>query len=104
LQFESLPPDVRKIAEKMKPGEVSQPALISTEDGRPAYRMIYVHSVTPPHTANLIQDYSKIQMQADSKKKYETLQKWIKVHRNNNYIRFKGRTFDCENLKSWEHE
>jgi peptidyl-prolyl cis-trans isomerase SurA len=104
LQFESLPPDVRKIAEKMKPGEVSEPALISTEDGRPAYRMIYVNSVTPPHTANLIQDYSKIQMQADSKKKYETLQKWIKVHRNNNYIRFKGRTFDCENLKSWEHE
>jgi len=66
--------------------------------------MIYVNSVTPPHTANLIQDYSKIQMQADSKKKYETLQKWIKVHRNINYIRFKGRTFDCENLKSWEHE
>ena len=104
LQFESLPPDVRKIAEKMKPGEVSEPALISTEDGRPAYRMIYVHSVTPPHTANLIQDYSKIQMQADYKKKDETLQKWIKVHRNLNYIRFKGRTYDCENLKSWEHE
>ena len=104
LQFESLPPDVRKIAEKMKPGEVSEPVLTSTEDGRPVYRLIYVNSIVPPHTANLIQDYSKIQMQADYKKKDETLQKWIKVHRNVNYIRFKGRTYDCENLKSWEHE
>lgn len=104
LQFESLPPDVRKIAEKMKPGEISSPALISTEDGRPAYRIIFMKAVTPPHTANLNQDYGKIQMQADNKKKYETLQKWVKVHRNMNYIRFKGRTYDCENLKSWEHE
>jgi peptidyl-prolyl cis-trans isomerase SurA len=104
MQFENLPPDVRKIAEKMKPGEISSPQLTSTEDGRPVYRLIYVKSITPPHSANLVQDYSKIQMQADNKKRYETLQKWISVHRNVTYIRFKGKSFDCENLKSWEHE
>jgi len=68
------------------------------------YRLIYVKSITPPHSANLVQDYSKIQMQADNKKRYETLQKWITSQRNVTYIRFKGRSLDCENLKTWEHE
>lgn len=79
LQFESLPPDVRKIAEKMKPGEVSSPVLTSTEDGRPVYRLIYVNSIVPPHTANLIQDYSKIQMQADYKKKMRHFKNGLKL-------------------------
>jgi len=104
MQFEALPPDVRKIAEKMKPGEVSSPALINSEDGRPVYRLIYLSKITPPHTANLVQDYSKIQMQADNKKRYETLQKWVIAHRKVNYIRFKGKSLECENLKSWENE
>ena len=104
MQFENLPPDVRKIAEKMKPGEIASPQLTNTEDGRPVYRLIYVKSITPPHSANLVQDYSKIQMQADNKKRYETLQKWITSQRNVTYIRFKGRSLDCENLKTWEHE
>ena len=48
--------------------------------GRAVYRIIYLKTFIYPHQANLIQDYSRIQMEADAKKKQEAIDKRVTLY------------------------
>jgi peptidyl-prolyl cis-trans isomerase SurA len=102
--FEYLPSDVKKTVDNLKPGEFSQPEIITTQDGRTVYRIVYLQSFVAPHQANLIQDYSRIQMEAENRKKQKAVDNWVYKHRTKTYIRIKARNLDCDNLTAWEHE
>lgn len=102
--FESLPSDVKQVVDKMKEGEYSQPAITMTPDGRSLYRILYLKKFVAPHRANLIQDYSRIQMEAESRKKQEALDKWVDKFRAKTYIRVMPRGIECENISRWNHE
>jgi len=95
---------VKKTVDNLKPGEFSQPEIITTQDGRSVYRIVYLKSFVAPHQANLIQDYSRIQMEAENRKKQKAVDTWVYKHRTKTYIRIKARNLDCENLTVWEHE
>lgn len=102
--FESLPSDVKRVAEKMKPGDFSAPELITTADGRSVYRIIYMQSFIAPHQANLVQDYSRIQMEAEAKKKQKAMNAWVFKHRSKTYIRIKARNLVCDEMLAWDHD
>ncbi|MFM6953240.1 MAG: peptidylprolyl isomerase [Bacteroidota bacterium] len=102
--FEYLPSEVKKTVDKLKPGEFSEPEMVTTQDGRSVYRIVYLQSFVAPHQANLIQDYSRIQMEAESRKKQKAVDSWVYKHRTKTYIRIKARNLDCDNLTVWEHE
>lgn len=102
--FEALPTDVKQIVEKLKPGEFSKPAVTQTPDGRIMYRILYLKTFIAPHQANLIQDYSRIQMEAESEKKQQTIDKWVEKHRKRTYIKIYAREAACSDLAKWENE
>jgi peptidyl-prolyl cis-trans isomerase SurA len=102
--FEALPTDVKQIIDKMKPGEFSKPAVTQTPDGRIMYRILYLKTFIPPHQANLIQDYSRIQMEAESEKKQQAIDKWVEKHRKRTYIKIYARDAECIDLEKWENE
>lgn len=102
--FDALPSDVKKVVDKLKPGEFSSPEMVTTQDGRSVYRIVYLQSFVAPHQANLIQDYSRIQMEAENQKKQKAVDAWVLKHRTKTYIRIKARNLDCDNLMAWEHE
>jgi len=102
--FEYLPSEVKKTVDKLKPGEFSEPEMVTTQDGRSVYRIVYLQSFVAPHQANLIQDYSRIQMEAENRKKQKAVDSWVYKHRTKTYIRIKARNLDCDNLIVWEHE
>jgi peptidyl-prolyl cis-trans isomerase SurA len=102
--FEALPTDIKQVVEKMKEGEYSKPAISVTPDGRSLYRILYLKKFVAPHKANLIQDYSRIQMEAEIKKKQEVLDKWVEKFRKKTYIKVIPRDINCENLARWNHE
>ena len=102
--FDALPSDVKKVVDKLKPGEFSEPEMVTTQDGRSVYRIIYLQSFVAPHQANLVQDYSRIQMEAENRKKQKAVDAWVLKHRTKTYIRIKARNLDCDNLSIWEHE
>lgn len=102
--YENLSADVKKELDKLKPGQFSQPALSTTLDGRTVYRIIYLQTFIAPHQANLIQDYSRIQLEADAKKKGDAVSKWVEKYRRKTYIRIKDRDFVCDQLNNWENE
>ncbi len=102
--FEALPTDVKQIVEKLKPGEYSKPAVTQTPDGRIMYRILYLKTFIAPHQANLIQDHSRIQMEAESEKKQKTTDKWVEKHRKRTYIKIYARDAACNDLLKWENE
>lgn len=102
--LEGLPSDVKIVIEKMKEGEFSKPEITMLPDGRSMYRILYLKKFVAPHTANLIQDYSRIQMEAESRKKQEALDKWVQKFRKNTFIKVTPRGIVCDNLARWNHE
>lgn len=103
-EFEALPTDVKQVVEKMKPGTYSEPKIVMLPDGRAVFRIIFLKSFIPPHQANLIQDYSRIQMAAEAKKKQMAIDKWVTKYRGKTYIKIKTRDFSCDNIKKWVNE
>jgi len=87
FEAEQLDPQVSFVIEKMKPGEISNPVPFKTEKQKDAYRILYLKSKTPPHKANLKDDYPKIQQWALQKKQHETVVSWVNEKSKNTYIR-----------------
>jgi peptidyl-prolyl cis-trans isomerase SurA len=102
--FESLPSDVKLVVDKLKPGEFSKPAVMVMPDGRTMYRIIYLRSFVAPHKANLVQDYSRIQMEAESEKRQQIIDKWVDGTRKKTYIRINTRNLDCGKISRWNNE
>jgi peptidyl-prolyl cis-trans isomerase SurA len=99
-----LPMDTKPIVDKLKPGEVSAPSKTYTPDGRPIYRVIYLKSITLPHQANLIQDYGRIQLEAESRKKEKAIEDWLEKNRKGTYIRLHKGYINCPDMLRWENQ
>lgn len=102
--FEGLPSDVKQVVDKLKEGEISAPDITTTPDGRSLYRMLYLQKFVAPHRANLIQDYSRIQMEAESLKKQQALDTWVSKFREKTFIRVMPRGIECDNIARWNHD
>jgi peptidyl-prolyl cis-trans isomerase SurA len=100
--FDDLPPEIKMIVDKLKPGEFSEPARTFTPDGRAIYRMVYLKSFTAPHQANLSQDYGRIQLEAEARKKQKAIDNWVNKTKKDTYIRVQSNLIQCPDLKSLE--
>ena len=87
--------------DKLQPGEISNPLLMSTDEGKQAYKMFYLKSRTNPHKANLTDDYQRLQDAALQSKQAKTLDEWVNKKKSNIYIRLAEEYMHCENLKLW---
>lgn len=88
-------------ADTMTVGTVSQPILMTTQEGKAAYRLVYVKSKSKPHVANLKDDYQKIQEVALSEKQNKAMSEWIEKKSKNTYIQINDTMNNCGVLKHW---
>lgn len=79
LKFEKDAVDavVLPILKSLAPGEYSKAIPFVNEDGKMAYRLIYLKTKTAPHKSNMMEDYDMIQQAALENKKYKAIDKWI---------------------------
>jgi peptidyl-prolyl cis-trans isomerase SurA len=96
FQAEDLDPKVFYVIDKMKVGEVSRPVTYVTKDGTDAFRLLHLVKKSPPHRANIDQDYDKIYMIALNKKHQQVLDDWVIEHAKTAYIRIVDNYSDCE--------
>ncbi len=101
FEGEQLDPQVSFIVNKMKPGEISNPVPFKTEDGKDAYRLLYLEKRIPPHKANLKQDYPKIEQWALQDKQRKAIDKWIDEKALQTYIRIKPEYLSCHFRHTW---
>ncbi len=104
ILFEVLPPETKKAIELLKPGEVSKPTFTRTADDKRVYYIVYLKSFDAPHRANLVQDYSRIQAEAEADKKEKMVEDWIHKTLKTTYLKINNKNFvDCNELNGWEN-
>lgn len=92
------------VLDKLKPGEVSEPQLIVLPDGSKAYRVLQLISHTPPHKANLKDDYRMIQQAAEGKLRAAAVEEWVSSRLDGTYVRLNKDYKGCTFTHDWARE
>jgi len=101
FEMSQLDPQVSFVIDKLQEGEVSKPVIMEAEDGRQAYRLLYLKTRTLPHRANMQEDYDLIQQWALEEKKAEAFQEWIAKKAQKTYIKITDKFRQCEFESDW---
>lgn len=88
------------VIDNMELNEVSQAQYMQTPDGKPAFRILQLKNQTPPHRANMKDDYNRIKEVALLKKKKETMDAWVEERVAKTYIRINDGFSSCT-LSLW---
>jgi peptidyl-prolyl cis-trans isomerase SurA len=101
FEVSDLDPQVSFVVDKLQEGEISNPVLMQTEDGREAYRLLYLKKRTLPHRANLNEDYNRIQEWALIEKQTGAFREWVNKKAGKTYVRLNQKYRDCEFEYDW---
>ncbi len=80
---------------------ISQPLLMTSLEGKTAYRLVILKSKSKPHVANLKDDYQKIQEVALAEKQNKAMSDWIARKSKSTYIQVNDVMNGCAALKHW---
>ncbi|HYG20024.1 MAG TPA: peptidylprolyl isomerase [Ohtaekwangia sp.] len=86
LMVDELDPVVFFRIDSMKIGNISEPIVYRTDDGKDAVRILFYKSRIAPHQASLEDDWSRIQAATLNEKKNGVLQKWFQKARKDVFI------------------
>ncbi|GAB2951056.1 peptidylprolyl isomerase [Hymenobacter coalescens] len=98
LPLDQLDPAIFFTIDTMKVGSISKPLPYRTDDGKDAVRIIWLKSNTPPHQANLKDDYQKISTAALNQKKNKALDEWFLRNRGTVFIEVDPEFAGCKVL------
>ncbi|MDY0779256.1 peptidylprolyl isomerase [Tenacibaculum sp. IB213877] len=84
--------------------ELSEVFYDETRGGEKMYKMILMRDRTNTHTADLVEDYVKIQQLALAKKKEETIKKWTKEKIEETYIKLGEDYKKCTFKDNWKKD
>ena len=98
LPLDKLDPAIFFTIDTMKVGHITPPMPYRTDDGKDAMRIIWLKSNTPPHQANLLDDYQKIAAAALNEKKNKALDAWFLKNRGTVYLEIAPDYAQCKVL------
>lgn len=101
FEMDQVDPAISFAIDKMNIGDISQPLLMRTEEGKQAYRIVYLKSRTSPHRASLTEDYDRIQLWAMEEKNMKAIDKWIAEKVSKTYINIIGEYKNCPFIHQW---
>ncbi|TXD47309.1 peptidylprolyl isomerase [Polaribacter sp. IC073] len=86
----------------LKQGEFTDVFYDEARGGEKMYKFILMKERTDTHTADLVEDYVKVQALALNKKKEETIEKWSKDKIKDTYIKLGEDYKKCSFEKNWK--
>lgn len=95
---ENLEPGIFFTVDTMKVNTITRPLAVQGEDGSDAVRIIYFKSMTPPHQANLKDDYQKIYKAALEEKKNNAINEWFDKTKSEVFIDINSDYAGCKLL------
>ncbi len=87
FELDQLSPVNYEAVRDMKVGEIRGPLESRDSQNKTYYKLLYLNSQTPPHRANLDEDYAAIREMTMNMKMQEILEEWIAEKRARTYIR-----------------
>ncbi|WP_238387995.1 peptidylprolyl isomerase [Hymenobacter sediminis] len=100
LPLDQLDPAIFFTIDTMKVGSITPPLPYRTDDGKDAVRILWLKSNTPPHQANLTDDYQKIAAAALNEKKNKALDAWFAQNRGTVYLEVDPEYSGCQLLNA----
>jgi peptidyl-prolyl cis-trans isomerase SurA len=88
----------------LKEGEMTDSFYDETRGGDKMFKFILMKDRTDTHTANILDDYVKVQQLALQKKKEETIAKWSKDKIKDTYIKLSDAHAKCEFKNNWNKQ
>ncbi len=92
-----------RVAELQK-GDLTDVYFDENKSGEKMYKFIIMRDRTNTHTADLVNDYVKVQELALTKKKEEAVTKWAKEKIKDTYIKLSKDHKKCKFTKNWKKE
>ncbi len=89
---------------ELQKGDLSEVFYDETKGGEKMYTVIIMKDRTNTHTADLVEDYVKIQQLALQKKKEETIKKWTKDKIDETYIKLSDGYKKCSFKDNWKKD
>jgi peptidyl-prolyl cis-trans isomerase SurA len=99
-----MDPDLYARVAELKKGELSDVFFDQNRSGEKMFKFILMKDRTDTHTADLVEDYVKVQDLALRKKKEETVTKWSKEKIKDTYIKMSETHNKCTFKKNWKKE
>jgi len=99
-----MPPATYARVNDLKKGEMSDVFYDETRGGEKMYTFIIMRDRTDTHTADLVDDYEKVQRLALQKKQEETIEKWSKEKIKETYIKLNDVYGKCTFDSNWKKE
>lgn len=102
-KLSELDPDVSKVVANMKVGEISKPfKTIDQKNQQVVYKIVKLVNKHDAHPANLRDDYVELSNIYMSKKKEQTLDKWIRDKQSGTYVHIDDSYLNCNfKYKGW---
>jgi peptidyl-prolyl cis-trans isomerase SurA len=101
FEVSQMDPKIFFVIDKLKVGDISNPVIFKTERGKEEYRVYYLKERTPPHQANLENDYARIQLLALDKKSSSVMEAWTADKAAKTYIRIVEPYDKCTFRQNW---
>ncbi|MFW5877573.1 MAG: peptidylprolyl isomerase [bacterium] len=95
FELDELNPVQYKAVREMKVGEIAGPLESADPQGNIFYKLLYLNSQTPPHQANLNDDYAFLKDMALQQKRQRILDEWIAEQKSQTYIRIDDAYKNC---------
>ncbi len=89
---------------ELQKGDLSEVFYDETRAGEKMYKLLYMRNRTNTHTADLVDDYVKIQQLALTKKKEETIAKWSKDKITETYVKLGTDYKKCTFKSNWKKD
>lgn len=99
LIAEKIDPALYFRLDTMKIGSITEPIPYRTDDGKEAFRIVYLKSISLPHQATLKDDYQRIQFATVQEKKNKLINSWFNRTKGEVFIEIDPEFKDCNVLK-----
>jgi peptidyl-prolyl cis-trans isomerase SurA len=97
FELQQIQPAIARVIENMEDGEISAPFLMKDQRlGVDQYTVVKLVRKTPPHRANMVDDYQTIKQMLEGEKREDTFKDWIKEKQRETYISISGDWGDCD--------
>ncbi len=97
----SLTSELNLVLMGMKPGDISDPILVTGDDGKQSYAVYRLDNRLPAHAANMKDDYEVFKQVSESRAKQTETDKWLKKKIASTYVKFDAEYASCKMQFPW---
>jgi len=96
FQLKDLPPEVARVADTLKVGQISRPFTMINERGKTVCAIVKLKNRIEGHKANIAEDFQVMQEVVMAKRREQALHKWVTDKIKNTYVRVNDEYRSCD--------